>query len=99
LERSSINTKCGPAENKSPARHIFGEKYDHFNGAKVPADIVIITENNVTPRSKWRQGRVERIITGRDEIARAAELRIYNLNKMTTTTLKRALQRLVPLEV
>ena len=62
-------------------------------------DVVLIKDDKKTPRAKWKKGRVEKLLPSRDGITRAVEVLVYNPNNGTTSTLKRAIERLVPLEV
>ena len=60
-------------------------------------DVVIIREDRITPRSKWKHGRVDELLTGRDGVVRGAILTTNTNGK--NIKLSRPLQRLIPLEV
>ena len=55
-------------------------------------DIVLIGDK--TPRSRWRLAQIVRLISGADDVVRAADVKISNGH-----VLQRALQHLYPLEV
>ena len=61
-----------------------------------PGDIVLV-HDEAYPRTYWRLGKVERLIKGHDEQIRAAVVRVAS--RSGTTTLKRPVQLLCPLEV
>ena len=61
-------------------------------------DIVLIKENFVT-RMKWRKGKVLNLIRGKDNKVSGAELLIYNRETGKTSTLRRPLQLIMPLEI
>ena len=63
----------------------------------VVGDVVIIRDDGVTPRSKWKHGRVEKLIKGRDQVARGAILSICTNGRRIQ--ISRPLQRLIPLEI
>ncbi|KAL9975369.1 hypothetical protein ACROYT_G012524 [Oculina patagonica] len=50
------------------------------------------------PRQQWRLGKVEKLLRGRDNVARAAEVVTVD-NSLNKTLLKRPIQKLYPLEV
>ena len=50
------------------------------------------------PRSKWRHGKVERLIPSSDGVVRGAKLKVVTKGGKPTT-LRRPVQRLLPLEV
>ena len=60
-------------------------------------DIVIIKDDKINPRIRWKKGRVTELIPGRDGIVRGAMLETITNGKKVV--IRRALQRLVPLEV
>lgn len=59
-------------------------------------DVVLVHEEGL-PRSFWKLAKVEEVITGRDGQPRGAVLRVPAKNGQTTT-LRRPLQLLYPLE-
>ena len=61
-------------------------------------DVVIIKEDNISPRSTWRSARVEKLLIGTDEKVRGAELRTIS-KKGRMTKITRPLQKIIPLEV
>ena len=60
---------------------------------------IVVVHNDDKPRGFWRLARVEDLITGRDGQVRGAVLRVHSKNNHSTTTLRRPIQRLYPLEV
>ena len=60
-------------------------------------DIVIIRDDKINPRISWKKGRVTELIHGRDGVVRGALLETITNGKKIVT--RRALQRLIPLEV
>ena len=61
-------------------------------------DVVIVYEDGLQ-RGLWRLGRVERLITGKDGLARGAVVKSTTPKKGRTTMLRRPLQKLYPLEL
>ena len=51
-----------------------------------------------TPRQQWKMGRVEKLLVGKDNVARAAELVTVD-NSLRKIRMKRPVQKLYPLEV
>jgi len=62
-----------------------------------PGDIVIL-KDELTHRNWWKLARVTELIIGRDGNARAAKVLVLNQEKKTST-LRRPLQHLIPIEV
>jgi len=60
-------------------------------------DVVIVHDEN-QPRGKWRIGKVESLVTGSDGCVRGAVVRVKS-KRGRTSTLRRPVQRLYPLEV
>jgi len=60
-------------------------------------DIVHIYADK-TPRQQWRLGKVEKLLRGRDNVARAAEVVTVD-SSLRKTLLKRPIQKLYPLEI
>ena len=60
-------------------------------------DVVIIKDDKLLSRSKWKRGRVDELIIGRDGVVRGAMLETVTNGK--NTKIRRSLQRSVPLEV
>ena len=69
--------------------HLTGEKK---RKQPSPGEVVVIKEDQ-KPRNTWKLAVVKRVITGRDGIVRAAQL------KTTNGYLERAIQHLFPLEL
>ena len=61
-------------------------------------DIVIVHEDGLQ-RGLWKLGRVEKLITGNDGLARGAVVKSTTPKKGKSTMLRRPLQRLYPLEL
>ena len=76
------------------------EAHRYHKGTNAPpvavGDIVVV-HGDEQPRTCWKLGKVEQVITGRDGEARAAVVKVCNRRR--TTTLQRPIQRLYPLEV
>ena len=53
---------------------------------------------NKTPTQQWRMGKVEKLLRGRDDVVRAAEVVTVD-NCLRQVRLKRPIQKLYPLEV
>ena len=53
---------------------------------------------NKTPTQQWRMGKVEKLLRGRDDVVRAAEVVTVD-NSLRQVRLKRPIQKLYPLEV
>ena len=62
----------------------------------VVGEMILLTEPLV-PRKRWHFGRIEKLITGTDGIARAAYVRTFDAEG-NSILLRRALQLLVPME-
>ena len=60
-------------------------------------DVVVITDNTTTPRSKWKHGQVKSLIKGSDNIVRGAGLTSSTNGKLIY--ISRPLQKLILLEV
>ncbi|XP_065671779.1 uncharacterized protein LOC136089655 [Hydra vulgaris] len=72
--------------------------YASNNRQLVKGDIVLIEDENKTPRGQWRIGKIEKLIAGRDGDVREAKLAVISKEKRRTKTV-RPLQKLNPLEV
>ena len=59
---------------------------------------VVIIQKEKTPRQKWKLGKITELLTGRDKIVRAVEVRTTD-NSGRSITVKRPIQKLVPIEV
>ena len=73
------------------------DKTKRSNEKLVIGDVVVIKDDKINPRSKWKRGRVNQLLTGRDGVIRGAILDIYKNG--VKTQIRGSLQRLVPLEV
>eukprot|EP00731_Ephydatia_muelleri_P005954 Em0003g202a len=76
--------------------HRFSTNKDKGYGKIALGDIVLVHDDN-HPRTFWRLGRVEQLIQGSDGHVRGAVVRVSS--KTGSTTLRRPLQRLYPLEI
>ena len=61
-------------------------------------DLVLVHDEG-HPRSCWKMGKVERILTSKDGQSRGAEVRVQKKGSKGTSLLRRPLQLLYPLEV
>ena len=71
-----------------------------IGGTSAPVQIgdIVLVHDQDHPRGFWKMARVERLITGRDGLARGAALRLPSKNGQPTT-LQRPLQLIYPLEI
>ena len=60
-------------------------------------DIVTIYSNKTSPQ-RWKLGKIVRLLQGKDNLARVAELQTVD-NSGKSITMKRPIQHLIPLEV
>jgi len=72
-------------------------KNNEINVLKV-GDIVVIKDDNISPRSAWRLGRIDRLVKGSDQkVWGAVILTISPTGKRTKLT--KPVQRIIPLEI
>ena len=62
-------------------------------------DVVLIKENNSTPRLSWKKGVIEKLIIGNDKNVRGASVRTTYGKSTKAIVLNRRLQLLTPLEL
>ena len=60
-------------------------------------DVVIIKDENYTPRNQWRQGRIINLVTGSDNLIRGASIECVINGKISV--IQRPIQKLIPLEI
>ena len=60
-------------------------------------DVVIIKDENYTPRNQWRQGRIINLVTGSDNLIRGASIECVINGKKSI--IRRPIQKLIPLEI
>ena len=60
-------------------------------------DVVLIQDDKITPRNKWKRGKVEELIVSRDSEIPGAVLRVFNKKK--GLLLKRPVEKLIPFEI
>ena len=60
-------------------------------------DVVIVKDEHL-PRGHWKLGVVQKVLTGRDGLTRAAVVKVAGSNRQQST-LKRPIQLLYPLEI
>ena len=84
-------------------REYLSELREHHLGKKTTqsrvikqGDVVCVHEDRL-PRQRWRLGTVQELIHGRDNLVRAAVVRLVSEGR--TTEIKRPVQRLYPVEV
>ena len=78
-------------------RHIDSTKKKKSNVGLVIGDVVLIKDDLVLPRNKWKRGVVIELIAGEDKLFRGALLKTY-VNGINSY-IKRPIQKLIPLEV
>ena len=61
-------------------------------------DMVIIKDDDNSPRNRWKKGVINELIVGKDSEVRGAIIRVCD-KKNKVHTLKRPIQRLIPLEL
>ena len=66
-------------------------------GRHIALGDIVLVHDEAYPRTHWKLGRVERLIKGHDEQIRAAVVRVAS--RSGTTTLRRPVQLLYPLEI
>lgn len=76
----------------------YTRKKTNVNPGLVLNDIVIIKDDDVRARAKWRLGRVESFVIGSDGQIRGANLRTIS-KTYRQTKMSRHLQKIIPLEV
>ena len=62
-------------------------------------DVVLIKENNPTPRLSWKKEVIEKLIIGNDKNVRGVSVRGTYGKSTKTVVLNRPLQLLIPLEL
>ena len=62
-------------------------------------DVVLIKENNSTPRLSWKKGVIEKLIIGNGKNVRGASVRTKYRKSTKAIVLNRPLQLLIPLEL
>ena len=67
-------------------------------GADIAVGDVVILKNDSTNRMFWKLAKVERLLTGKDGIVRAALIKVSNSDR-NPRLLKRSVKHLYPLEV
>ena len=60
--------------------------------------MVLIRDDDITPRNKWKKGVIDELIKGCDEKVRGATLRVCIKNGKINL-IKRYIKRLIPLEL
>ena len=60
-------------------------------------DVVIIKDENYTPRNQWRQGRIINLVTGSDNLIRGASIECVINGKKSI--IQRPIKKLIPLEI
>ena len=77
---------------------MYTRKKTNVNPGLALNDVVIIKDDDVRARAKWRLGRVESFVTGSDGQIRGANLRTIS-KEFRQTKMSRPLQKIIPLEV
>ena len=84
--------------NELKQKHIYDRKKKTGNNVLKQNDVVIIKDDNPTPRAKWRIGKVEELIVGKDGIVRGAKLKV-NTDSGGVAYAHRPIQKLIPFEI
>ena len=63
----------------------------------VCGDVVLINDDDMIPRSKWKKGVISKLIHGKDGIVRGAVIKCFIKN--THVEYERPIQRLIPFEL
>lgn len=84
--------------NELRQRHIYERKQRSMGAELKLNDVVLVKDDIPTPRSKWRIGKVEKLIIGKDGQVRGAKLKMANESGKTTIA-HRPVQKLIPFEI
>ena len=84
--------------NELKQRHTYERKKTSGNVNLKLKDIVLIKDDIPIPRTKWKMGKVEELIIGRDGKIRGAKLKV-NSDQGTSTLVHRPIQKLIPFEI
>ena len=77
--------------------HMYTKQKTSENELQI-GDVVVIKDDEVRSRNKWRLGRVESFVIGKDSQVRGANLKTIS-KKFHHTKMSRPLQKIIPLEV
>ena len=85
--------------NELRQQHIYRSS-NATSASKFPSlgDVVLIKSDTPLPRQKWRIGKVEQLIRGRDGNVRGVKL-VVSSNEGSRTVCHRPLQKIIPLEI
>ena len=85
--------------NELRQQHIYRSS-NGTSASKFPSlgDVVLIKSDTPLPRHKWRLGKVEQLIRGRDGNVRGVKL-VVSSNEGSRTVCHRPLQKIIPLEI
>ena len=78
-------------------RHFDPTKNNKSNVELVIGDVVLVNDDLVLPRNKWRRRVIIELIAGEDKLVRGTLLKTY-INGINSY-IKRPIQKLIPLEV
>ena len=84
--------------NELRQKHIYIQRKASTKNILVKNDVVLIKDDSYLPRYRWRLGKVEDLITGRDGNVRGAKLKVVS-NTGEVTTCYRPVQKLIPFEI
>ena len=75
----------------------YNQRKFKINKSLLLDDVVIIKDENYTPRNKWRQGRIINLVIGSDNLIHGATIKcVINRKK---SVIQRSIQTLIPLEI
>ena len=84
--------------NELRQKHIYIQRKASTKNILVKNYVVLIKDDRYLPRYRWRLGKVEDLITGRDGNVRGAKLKVVS-NTGEVTTCYRPVQKLIPFEI
>ena len=78
--------------------HMYNHRKTKDDNVLQIGDVVVIKDEDVRSRNRWRLGRVESFVVGKDGKVRGANLKTIS-KKFRRTKMSRPLQKIIPLEI
>ena len=75
----------------------YNQRKSKTNESLLIDDVVIIKDENYTPRNQWTQGRIINLVIGSDNLIRGATIECVINGKKSI--IQRPIQKLIPLEI